>query len=60
MPPESAHDLAEAFRMFADLSEQERAAYGSRGLAYYRSELSAQAGAEKLEHVLETAMRERR
>ena len=56
VPPESAHDLAEAFREFADLSHEQRSAYGQRGLEYYRSELSARAGSAKLERVLEMAV----
>lgn len=59
VPPESAQELAAAFRTIADLTPAERDALGRRGLDAYRSQLSAAAGAERLEQVLVQAAERR-
>ena len=59
VPPESATDLAAAFRTLADLDVSECESMGARGLAYYQENLSAAAGAERLEQVLAEAAERR-
>jgi glycosyltransferase involved in cell wall biosynthesis len=50
--PENPQALAAAFRAVADMSPDERHEMGGRGAAHYASELSAEAGARRLERVL--------
>lgn len=50
--PEDPESLAAAFRAVADMTPGERREIGGRGAAHYARELSAEAGAERLEHVL--------
>lgn len=55
--PEDPQSLADAFRSMADMSLEERRAMGSRGAAHYARELSAGAGAQRLERVLNEAVK---
>ena len=54
--PENPQSLADAFRAMADMSAEERHDMGARGASHYARELSADAGARRLEQVLMEAI----
>lgn len=60
VPPGDPEALAGAFRQIADMAPSERARLSDRSLAFYRQEMSARVGGERLEGLLAPAAERRR
>jgi colanic acid biosynthesis glycosyl transferase WcaI len=59
VPPENAQALAHAFQTLADMSQAERRGLAVNSRRFYESEMSARVGAERLEHLLASAVERR-